>query len=304
MKKAILFWAMAMCWGLMSAQTETYISETGGVDDPVIYVASEYQYTPCDINGSSNAFENGKSFTHSLGRIVANDITVPSGENLTIEKIVVNVFIGAADSGVNASFADIYIYNDNNGEPGAVDGGEFGVIPSSQLVVGSNFGFDVWQVELDIPDYTVYSNNSPVTFWIGISMEATDGSNLFWENSTNAVIGYGEAYDDGVGNSFEVDPTLEGVYEVVADCEPRLGIDDPFSQRLKIYPNPVVDGLFYIETSLPDTKRVIIHDLNGKEWKDVDITNEPVDVSILGSGIYFITIIENDNVDTRKLIVR
>ncbi|NND62289.1 MAG: hypothetical protein HKN48_03750, partial [Flavobacteriaceae bacterium] len=101
-----------------SAQLETYISETGGVNNPVVYVDVNYpDGTPCGVNNESNAFENGKSFTHSLQRIVAHDFTVQAGEQLTLESLLVNVFIGFEGSGVNASFVDVYYYSDNNGEP-------------------------------------------------------------------------------------------------------------------------------------------------------------------------------------------
>ncbi len=174
----------------------------------------------CSVSGPGNGFENGKSCTQNLGRIVAHDIQVPADQNMMLEVINANVFIGASGSGVNAAFVDIYIWGDNGGQPdpGNVIATVPGFTPTSQTVVGSNFGFDVWNVELDHPDVMLDGQvGSTTTYWIGLSVEATDGTNVFWENSTAGLVGFGEAYNDGSG--FVIDSTLEGVYTFTANCE-------------------------------------------------------------------------------------
>jgi hypothetical protein len=180
---------------------------------------------PCATTGPSNGFENGKSFTKNLGRIVAHDITVANGEDLMLETITFSAFIGSAGSGVNAANADVLIYQDNGaGAPGALLTSQTSVVPTSQVVVGSNFGFDVWSVELDITDVNLPGQTgSATTYWIGLSVEPTDGSNTFWENSTAGLIGFGEAYDDGLGGGFVIDSTLEGVYSFDGTCTPIGG---------------------------------------------------------------------------------
>jgi len=173
----------------------------------------------CSVTGPGNGFENGKSSTWDLGRIVAHDITVPADVDMTLEVVEPHVFIGATGSGVNANFVDVYIYDDAGGQPGAVLTSQLGVTPASQTVVGSNFGFDVWNLELDITDVMLAGTaGSTTTYWVGISVAATDGSNNFWENSTAGLIGFGEAYNDGSG-VFVIDSTLEGVYTFTASCE-------------------------------------------------------------------------------------
>ncbi len=180
---------------------------------------------PCATTGPSNGFENGKSFTKNLGRIVANDISVADGEDLMLETITFSAFIGGAGSGVNAANVDVLIYQDNGaGAPGALLTSETSIVPTSQVVVGSNFGFDVWSVELDITDVNLPGQTgSATTYWIGLSVEPTDGSNTFWENSTAGLIGFGEAYDDGLGGGFVIDSTLEGVYSFDGTCSPIGG---------------------------------------------------------------------------------
>ena len=179
---------------------------------------------PCASSVPSNAFENGKSFTMNLGRIAANDITVSADEDFTLEVININSFIGATGSGVNASAVDVYIYDDAGGTPGALITSELGMVPASQTLIGGNFGFDAWDVELDIADVALAGQaGAETTYWVGISLEATDGSNVFWENSTINLTGYGEGYDDGTGGGFVIDPLLEGVYTFAGTCTPMGG---------------------------------------------------------------------------------
>ncbi|MDC8000338.1 T9SS type A sorting domain-containing protein [Aequorivita todarodis] len=184
---------------------------------------------PCATTGPSNGFENGKSFTKNLGRIVANDITVVDGEDMLLESITFSAFIGATGSGVNADNVDVFIYEDNgSGAPGALLTSQTSLVPDSQVVIGTNFGFDVWSVELDITDVNLPGQSgAATTYWIGLSLEPTDGSNTFWENSTAGLIGYGEAYDDGLGGGFVIDGTLEGVYSFDGTCSPIGGGGSP-----------------------------------------------------------------------------
>jgi len=306
MKNNSLIVAALLICSVAFGQFETYISETGGVNDPIIYTdPNNQEMPPCGGNNDSNAFENGKSCTHNIGRIVANDFVVYGNESLTLETILVNVFIGATGSGVNASFADIYYYSDNNGEPGAVIGGEFGTFINSQSVIGSNFGFDVWQVELDVIDRTFHdSGGSDKKYWIGLSIEATDGSNLFWENATNGLNGAGEAYDDGLGGGYIVDGTLEGVYVFTGDCVPRLGVDENYADQVQLYPNPVSDGVLTINTPFQDEKQVTVFDILGKKLIDIEISGDQLDVTTLQGGVYLLRLTQNGISVTKKLVVK
>jgi len=304
MKKNTLLLVVLLVSGVTFSQTEMYVSETGGVNDPIVYVDVNYPDDPCGVNNESNAFENGKSCTRNINRIVANDFIVPGGEELTLKSMLVNVFIGATGSGVNALEMDIIYYNDNGGEPGAIIGGEFGFWPTSQAVVGTNFGFDIWQIELDVTDRVFHDQaGNPATYWIGLTIEATDGSNLFWENSTLGISGSGEAYDDGTGN-YNIDSALEGVYEITADCVPRLGVEDNFADRVQIFPNPASGEVITIQTPFSEEKQIVVFDILGKKVIDTGLQNDQLNVSTLTSGVYLIRINQNNATATKKLVIR
>ncbi|MGO3182243.1 MAG: GEVED domain-containing protein [Aequorivita sp.] len=178
---------------------------------------------PCATTAPSNAFENGKSFTKSSGRIVANDITVVDGEDMLLESITFTAFIGDVGSGVNADNVDVFIYEDDgSGAPGALLTSQTSMVPDSQTVIGNNFGYDAWSIELDITDVNLAGEEgADTTYWIGLSLEPTDGSNTFWEYSSAGVIGYGLAYDDGTG--YTVEAENEGVYTFEGTCSSNGG---------------------------------------------------------------------------------
>ncbi len=304
MKKITLLLAAFVLCVTASAQLETYVTETGGVNDPVVYIDAGYpEGSPCGINNPSNAFENGKSCAWSISRIVANDIVVPGGESLVLENMLVNIFMGAQGSGVTASFVDVYYYASNNGEPGAMIGSELGLVPTFQTVVGGNYGFDVWQLELDVADPVFHSQGgSDKTYWIGLSVEATDGSNVFWENSTLGITGYGEAYNNGTG--YVVDSALEGVYFITADCFQRLGVEDNFADQVQIYPNPISDGILSMTTPFDSEKQVVIYDVLGKRVIDAQIEGDQLNVSSLQSGVYMLQVTQEGATATKKIVVQ
>ena len=310
MKEITLLCAALFASVVSFAQTETYVSETGGENNPVVYVNHNFQQDPCSLTGVSNNFEDGKNCTQNLGRIVANDVIAYDGglgqDYLTLEVILLNAFIGEVGSGINAAFVDVYIYEDNNGSPGGLVTSQLGFIPNSQVVVGANFGFDIWELTLDIADVELVDLffGDGTTYWIGISIEATDGSEVFWENSTTGLIHLGEAYDDGSGGGFVVDDTQEGVYEFIGDCSPvTAGVDDSLAELLNIYPNPATTKINIDVPANIEITDVALYDVLGKNTR-ATLINGIVDVSNLARGVYILNVKSTQGTLTQKVIKR
>ncbi|MBL4664196.1 MAG: T9SS type A sorting domain-containing protein [Flavobacteriaceae bacterium] len=305
MKKITLLGAALFASVVTFAQTETFVSETGGVNNPVVYVNQNFQLDPCSVTGPGNAFENGKSATQNLGRIVAHDVVVAAGTDESLETITANIFIGTEGSGVNAAFVDVYVYEDNAGSPGTLITSELGFIPNSQTVVGANFGFDVWEVELDITDVPLPGDSgSDTTYWVGLAVEATDASNLFWENSTAGLVGAGEAYDDGLGGGFIIDGTLEGVYVISGECTPIvLGLGDNLADLVNIYPNPATTIINIDVPTSVEILSVTLYDVLGKNT-GATLTNGTIDVSNLSRGVYILNVKSTQGTLTQKVIKR
>jgi hypothetical protein len=74
-------------------------------------------------------------------------------------------------------------------------------------------------------------------------------------------------------------------------------------EGLKIYPNPVTNGTFYINTNSDSTKEVVVYDVLGKQVVKTSTANA-VNVANLKGGVYIVKITEDGKTATRKLIIR
>jgi predicted extracellular nuclease len=74
-------------------------------------------------------------------------------------------------------------------------------------------------------------------------------------------------------------------------------------EGLKIYPNPITNGTFYINTNSDSTKEVVVYDVLGKQVVKTSTANA-VNVANLKGGVYIVKITEDGKTATRKLIIR
>jgi hypothetical protein len=75
--------------------------------------------------------------------------------------------------------------------------------------------------------------------------------------------------------------------------------DVPF----KVYPNPIKGDLLYVKTNNPDVlTKYYISNISGQIYKSGTISNEPLNVGNLSSGMYLITIENTDSRITKKII--
>lgn len=83
-----------------------------------------------------------------------------------------------------------------------------------------------------------------------------------------------------------------------------LSIRNNSIEGLKIYPNPVLDGILYISTPANAEKSIAVYDVLGKQVLTTTTSNEAVNVSGLMKGIYMVRITENSKTATLKLVIR
>jgi len=75
-------------------------------------------------------------------------------------------------------------------------------------------------------------------------------------------------------------------------------------QGLNLYPNPVSNGKLYISTSKNLSKDIEIFDVLGKKVFSSKLFSNTLDISTLKSGVYVIKIVEDQKIETRKLVIR
>ncbi len=73
---------------------------------------------------------------------------------------------------------------------------------------------------------------------------------------------------------------------------------------LKVYPNPVSNGVLHIESNLNTERTVSLFDVLGKQVLSTTTSNNTINVAALNSGIYIAKITEGSNTATRKVIIR
>ena len=106
----------------------------------------------------------------------------------------------------------------------------------------------------------------------------------------------------GTGN-VEIDEIRVGTTFAAVTPGAVASVNNNQIAGLKIYPNPVKDGILYIDTQANADKSVTIFDILGKQVVNVSTTANTVNVSSLKDGVYFVKITEADKTATRKLVI-
>jgi len=184
-----------------------------GVDEACGYVVTSGAAGACSYDNPSNGFENGFGIDANGIFSIANDFEA-SGD-FTLTQIVMPLFMN-----VGATLVDINLtyYEDAGGTPGAIIGSET-VTPSSQNVVGSNFGFDISEVTFDVTPFSFTAG----TYWVGATANTSDAGSVFWETTTASISGNVVAASNDGGATWAPQAGTDGVTTFSGIC----GSDDP-----------------------------------------------------------------------------
>ncbi len=170
----------------------------------------------CSQDIPENAFENGYTTSSNQAQRIAFDVTVPADTDFTLDKATVNIWM---NPGATLTSSDITFYSDAGGSPGAVIGTQTAVLPTSQTVIGNNFGFDISEVVFDIaPELLAGQAGSETTYWMVFTVNISSGSGFI--SSTTATMEGFEAYfspDSGV--TWLVIAGNDIVYNLEGECE-------------------------------------------------------------------------------------
>jgi hypothetical protein len=120
-----------------------------------------------------------------------------------------------------------------------------------------------------------------------------------WINCTDNTIinnANGQTFVPMENGSYAVIVTNQAGCSVTSDCVEieSLGLEDLFSNQIKLYPNPCVDGKLSIESSVPILGMTVL-DMNGMLLAPpVNLTTGSIDVSSLARGQYVVRIITSE----------
>src|SRR5690554_4281354 len=155
----------------------------------------DYKFTVEAGTGGGTACEQDFAFSLDDGTgnlqtlLFADDFEIEAGTTMSVEKVTYRVFnnIGEATT--------ITIYEDDGGLPGNIVDTFSNVAPDSQTVIGSNFGFDAYDIVFTLP--TVVELDSGI-YWAAIQVtEGTDLATNYWVISNEGVHTPGQYSPDG-----------------------------------------------------------------------------------------------------------
>jgi len=109
--------------------------------------------------------------------------------------------------------------------------------------------------------------------------------------------------------TYNINWTVIDAYGNTNSCQSVIRINatsdlqNLFSQKIIIYPNPTT-GFIYVKNDMEDIKNIKIFDQTGIKLQDIDkITkNLTIDLSYYAKGIYFIQVITDKNIYTKKIV--
>lgn len=84
----------------------------------------------------------------------------------------------------------------------------------------------------------------------------------------------------------------------------NLSVNQNQIAGLSIQPNPVSNGVFYVNTTANETKNVAIVDLLGKQVINTTTSGNAINVANLNAGVYIVKITEEGKTATRKLVIQ
>ena len=311
--------------------TSVDILQTGGNASATVYVRLASGLTEGPYSGSLEVSSaNATSETIALSGNVLGE--------LTSDMVITGVFDGPLTGGtpkvielfVIRDISDLSVFgvgSANNG--GGSDGQEFTFpnvaasvgnyiyIASEQPNFNAFFGFD--------PDYTsnVANNNGDDAvelFQNGKVIDTfgdidTDGTDEAWEYTDGWAYRLNNSGPDGatfVLNNWEFsgpgeneDDTSQGAATnpwPIGTFTTTLGLNNFDSTSIKIYPNPVSNGMLTVESSITADLEVQLFNMLGQRVLTSKALGS-INVSDLNTGVYLVRVIQGASFITKKIVI-
>ncbi len=175
---------------------------------------------PCAQDNPENAFENGYTTSSDQAQRIAFDITVPADTDFTLNTATVDIWTNPGSTIISS---DISFHSDLAGTPGALINNQAAVIPTSQAVIGSNFGFDISEVVFDItPEMLAGQAGVETTYWVVFTPTISSGSG-FISSTTASIEGFDAFFSPDAGVTWIIIAGNDIVYNFEGQCDPLGG---------------------------------------------------------------------------------
>ena len=207
--------SLLVTFGVFAQQSVSDVGE----NNPQIFIDQPTKdvQEACEQSQISNSIENGLFIDAASGQLIADDFFVDPLVNFTVTTLTANIL---SQGGIES--LDVIFYDDVNGLPGTEIMSFPGIVPDSQVIIGSNFGFDLHETILTIPSPVFSAGTEEAKFWLLLVGNPTvAGSNLAWETTTINPVGSSAVFDNGAG-VFAPTAGNDAVFTIEGDCEQDL----------------------------------------------------------------------------------
>lgn len=248
--------------------------------------------------------------------------TTGSGTFMTIGGVVDNVSAGVMPAG-NPSTGKAYSIKTfpAAGTASGTAGYEFDV-PTGAWADPINVTFDPrgsgtsskWQqyeVSLDGTNWTVIGNNGgaltnsfTATPMVRLNLPAGSGNNDAFKFRIVSIFDpAGTDYASVTGGATAYSPAGTWRIDNVTFSTGLLATTQNEIADFNVHPNPVTNGVLYINTAANVEKKVAIYDVLGKQVLGTT-TENTVNVSALKAGVYILSVTEAGKTSTTKLVIK
>ena len=161
----------------------------------------------------------------------------------------------------------------------------FTTLPPTTATVGKTWTYNYAVADPDGDELTVTMQGKP--FWITHN-QGTNGGTLTGIPPVAQEVIMKLSVSDGAKTTTQ---------EIILNITDGSGIEAIDGTQLSVYPNPVVSTLYFTQVS----DKVVVSDISGKQLFSAQNV-ESLDVSVLSSGVYFVTMQVNDEIRTTQVV--
>ncbi|MBW8361721.1 MAG: T9SS type A sorting domain-containing protein [Kaistella sp.] len=266
-----------------------------------LFVFSYCQNSSCSY--INTPIENNSTGADKDPNIFALDFTIPANTVLNMQNAVLDIIFRSHGP---ITQAVVYIYEDNNGQPGVLVN-SFNISVTSSHVYSTN---TTERRTINIPLQTtpsISSTNSPKKIWLGFKFTIPDWT-IFISNYKQMRVSSGLMIDgtpikyfNAATNSWE---NINGftdkdaIISINSTCSSLSTNETPYDDFI-IFSNPVTDKLVLSNKNID---KVEIFDLSGKLILTSTPKSNEVDLSGLIPGNYLVKLYLENKVFSKKII--
>ncbi len=217
-----------------------------------------------------------------------------------------NYFIclgGTSGTSVTTLFGRVGITSSGTGYRLSISNTSTGTLTYTENPVDLAFG----TTNLVVVKYDRSASPTAATLWVNpTSLGGVEPTSILTNNSGTATISSFASIvlrNSSATPKAEIDEIKVGLsYADVTSS--LLNSSQNEIAGLKVYPNPVSNGVLHVESNMNLEKTISLFDVLGKEVIKTTTSNTTINIANLNSGIYIVKITEGGKTATNKLVVK